>query len=508
MRAALQRLGPHFIAFASGACIMIVELAAGRILAPYIGVSLYTWTSIIGIVMAGISLGNFVGGWIADRYPSTATLGLAFFAGGLATLSILPATAFMGAFSFPFPINVVDKIVVHVAAIFFVPAFMMGAITPSIIKLALNDLKRTGGTVGAIYASNCMGSILGTFATGFLLISWLGTRTVVWLVALTLILLGVAFGEPWKGKRRLATALLVVAILGTALNWREDWRAPARIESNYYSISIDNRSVENQAVKSLTLDYLVHSYTQMGNPLFLGYWYNKMFAEIAHYLRQNNEGLRALFVGGGGYSFPRYMEVVYPHTEIDVIEIDPAVTEVVYNELGMPRTTRIRTFNMDARMFFIDNLAGGAKYDIIFGDAFNDLSIPYHLTTHEFNQQIKSNLKNGGFYAANVIDDFREGQFLPSYVHTLRRSFKNVYLIREARSGEISGRDTYVVVASDNALDREAFARLAAEKGSVVGAIMEDSELERYLKEKAPVLLTDEYAPVDNMVAPIFAKRS
>ncbi|MFH1485861.1 MAG: fused MFS/spermidine synthase [Chloroflexota bacterium] len=495
------------LVFISGACIMIVELAAARILAPYIGVSLFTWTSVIGVVMAGISLGSFIGGRIADRYPSTATLAILLFASGLATLSILPTTAFMGGFPFPEIINVIDRIVLHVVAIFFLPTLVMGMITPTVIKLVLKDLGKTGGTVGTVYAANCVGSILGTFATGFILISWLGTRPVIWMVALTLALLGAAFGEPWKGKARAGTTLLVLAIFVLAFNWRGEWRAPALKESNYYSISITNKSVENRAVKALTLDYLIHSYVEVGNPLFLGYGYHKIFAEVTHYVRQSDSSLRALFIGGGGYNFPRYMEVVYPHSELEVIEIDPAVTEVAHNELGMPRKTRIKTYNMDARIFFIDNNIN-SKHDLVFGDAFNDLSIPYHLTTYEFNEKIKRSLKSGGLYVVNLVDDYEQGNFLRSYIHTLRYTFRHVYLLQDRPSGERKERSTFVVVASNVPIDREAFNKAAAEKGSVYTIIMEDDELERYLKEKTPVTLTDDYAPVDNMIAPIFAQRS
>src|SRR5438045_9559864 len=80
------------LAFISSACTLVIEIIAGRIMAPYIGVSLYTWTSIIGVVLAGMSVGNFVGGAVADRFASRRTLGLIVIAGGVATLSILVVT--------------------------------------------------------------------------------------------------------------------------------------------------------------------------------------------------------------------------------------------------------------------------------------------------------------------------------------------------------------------------------------------------------------------------------
>lgn len=496
----------NLIVLISGACIMIVELSAGRILAPYVGVSLYTWTTIIGVIMGGISLGNYLGGKIADRFPSRGALGLLLFASGLASLSILPAVTYMGGHSLPSNFQAVDRIVIWVSAIFFLPALTMGAITPVVIKLALKDLRQAGGLVGAMYAFNCFGSIFGTFATGFFLISWLGTRAVIWLVALTLLLLGAFFGQSWRSKSRAVTLLLALAVFGSAFNWRDDWRAPAIVESNYYTIAISNRSVDNQPVKALTLDYLIHSYVEMGNPLFLGYGYHKIFAELTNYVRQGIDAPRALFIGGGGYNFPRYIEVVYPQADIDVIEIDPAVTQVAYDQLGLPRDTRIKTFNMDARMFFID-YGTAPRYDLIFGDAFNDLSIPYHLTTYEFNQQVKASLRPGGIYVANVIDDYHEGNFLRSYIQTLKLSYKHVYLIEEEGSLDVHGRLTHVVVATDRVLDRDDFQRVSLEKGSMTAVIVDDEVVNDYLEQKPGITFTDDYAPVDNIVAPIFAQR-
>jgi predicted membrane-bound spermidine synthase len=169
------------LAFISSACTLVIELIAGRIMAPYIGVSLYTWTTIIGIVLAGMSGGNFFGGFVADRYASRRTLGLIFMAGSVATLSILVITHALEGVTFG--LSFLPRIVVSIAAIFFVPSFVLGMVSPFVVKLALADLQRSGHTVGTIYAASTVGSIVGTFLTGFLLISWLGTRTIVWLVA-------------------------------------------------------------------------------------------------------------------------------------------------------------------------------------------------------------------------------------------------------------------------------------------------------------------------------------
>lgn len=495
------------IVFIGGACTMIIELVAGRILAPYVGVSLYTWTSIIGVVLAGISLGNYLGGKVADRWASSLVLGAIFFAGGLTTITILPITAFMGGNPLPITMHIMDRIVLYTFVIFFLPACILGMVTPMVIKLTLKSLGETGGTVGTIYAYSCVGSIAGTFATGFLLVSWFGTRTIIWMVAAILIAVGILASASWKSAGKWSMVIIVIGLFSLGFNWRDSWQAPCLKESNYFCIKVDDTTVEERNVKALSLDHLVHSYVALDDPLFQGYGYEKIFAEITQYVAaQGKNPLRALFIGGGGYSFPRYLEVVYPGSLLEVVEIDPAVTQVVYDELGLPQSTTIKTYNMDGRIFLIDR-PPGHKYHIIVGDAFNDLSVPYHLTTLEFDKMVKAILEDDGIYMANIIDDYQGGQFLRSYMYTLKQTYKYIYLFGIGKAWEGTSPSTYVVAASDRPINMDELKRLLNQGGKgMYGALLEQDKLEEYLAQN-PTLLTDDYAPVDNMIAPLFARQ-
>jgi MFS family permease len=182
---------PNLIVFLSNVCIMVLELVAERIIAPHVGVSLYTWTSIIGIVLAGISLGNYVGGQLADRWASRRLLGSIFFLGGLASLGILLVDELNIVANVEWPLTV--KILILVTALFFLPSGILGTVSPIVAKLAVRDLERAGRTVGRIYAAGSAGSIVGTFATGFVLTSLFGTHVIVWGVGGLLLLLGLLF---------------------------------------------------------------------------------------------------------------------------------------------------------------------------------------------------------------------------------------------------------------------------------------------------------------------------
>ncbi len=194
---------------------------------------------------------------------------------------------------------------------------------------------------------------------------------------------------------------------------------------------------------------------------------------------------------------------------IQVVEIDPEITRVVEKYLGVSDPTQIRSFNEDGR-WFVMNCKEKGTYDLIFGDAFNDLSIPYHLTTKEFAMQLRSLLKPDGLLLANVIDSFKKGAFMPSYIRTLEEVFgkRNVHLMTLSSDYEKIGISTCVVVASAKTLDMDDFVRTVKERGGeMTSHVMPQDQLQEYLKERPSIVLTDDYVPVDNLIAPIFEER-
>ena len=501
----------YFIVFVSSACGLIIELVAGRILAPFIGVSLYTWTSIIGVVLAGMSLGNYLGGRIADRVPKPQTLGVLFLLSGLSSLTILALIGFVGNRSVSIPLPLMGKIALLTAIVFFLPSCLIGTISPVVVKLTLKDLRETGSTVGKIYAWSTAGSIVGTFATGFVLISWFGTRVIVAGVAVLLVLMGLVFGELWKRDRAALTLPLLLLFLGFGfyLNTKDAFASPYWKESNYYSIRFFDQGDEDKKVRVLVLDHLVHSYVALDDPTHLEYSYEKVYADIVEYLSQTRPAMNALFIGGGGYTFPRYMEHVYPTSNLEVIEIDPDVTRAAYEELGLPEDSRIVTHNMDGRIFFNGSSPKG-YYDVIMGDAFNDLSVPYHLTTLEFSKKLRESMKPDGFYLVNIIDNPQRGAFLRPYVNTLKRVFPHVTVAAVGFGWQAASQNTLIVVASNVPLDPDQFnSTLAQLRGGNQPStkIMSEAELADYLSKGTDLVLTDDYCPVDQLMAALFDER-
>ena len=483
---------------------MVLELVAGRIIAPYVGVSLYTWTGVIGVILAGISLGNYLGGWLADRWASLRLLGIIFLLGGLSAFNILLAEGL--GYQLPASWPMVPQIIVLTAALFFLPSTILGAVSPVVAKLAVRDLSRTGRTVGRIYAAGTVGSIVGTFVTGFVLISTFGTHAIVWGVALVLMAMGVLFLVGGTANRRqrigLLLGLIFIAGVGVISVWQGAWNSTCLRETQYFCIKVRAEEHEGEPVRALILDRLVHSYTSLVDPARLIYGYEKIYAEATAYMAARQNPLSALFIGGGGYTFPKYMEATYPESELDVMEIDPGVTETAYEQLGLARATRIATYNEDARLFLLRPPT--QRYKLIMGDAFNDYSVPYHLTTREFNELVHKWLTPGGLYMVNLIDGTRH-DFLRAYVRTLRQTFRHVYVAPASALWRDSPRMTFVLVATDEALDFDQFKPATAGEQTALTPqrVLTDEELQALLDEGQPVLLTDQFAPVDQMLAPV-----
>lgn len=494
------------VVFIASFCTMVIELVAGRIMAPYVGVSLYTWTSIIGVVLAGISVGAYLGGMLADRFPQPRTLGWLLFLSGLGALSISPLTSALG--RWPLETSLMLRILAVTALIFFVPSCLLGMISPVVVRLSLDRLERSGNIVGRIYAFSTLGSILGTFATGFFLISWMGTRNILLLMALILIASSPLFGGAFFRKKALVIFFPVLfatlwAVHGLAFKKPRDQNSYFFEETDYFTIELKKVDKEGRNLEALILDNLIHSYVDLKDPLHLQYSYERVYAELVAWKAAANPEFRALIIGGGGYTFPHYLEKKYPRAKIDVIEIDPRLTRLAREHLGLPPATRIRSFNEDARWFLM-NFPERGVYDFVFGDAYNDLSVPYHLTTREFSSMLRDLLKPGGLLIANIIDHFGTGLFLPSYVRTLEGVFgrEKTCLVADSEF-EGMGINTIIVAASAGSHEWEELEEEAEGRAYV----LPPQELTRQFQTRSAVVLTDDYAPVDNLVAPIFEQR-
>jgi MFS family permease len=483
-----QRLPfPTVFAFVGSGALLVLEIVAGRLLAPTLGVSLYTWTSVIGVVLAGVSLGNYFGGKLADRRPSRSVLAAIYAAGAATSALILGIVPYVDQLQLPDGAPAVLQVLWLNVLLFLLPATILGAATPLITRLALDAVDHTGRVVGRIQASAALGSIFGTFLTGYFLISWIGTRRIVAGVAIALLLLAALCRPRWLAW---GTPVIALAIAGVGVaGWAS--KAPCTKESDYYCIQVKVSS--DSLVKVLKLDSLVHSYVFVPDPSQLVYDYEQLYAGSVAYLYGAGARLDSLFLGGGGYTFPRYLRAHY-RGNITVAEIDPAVTQIAHSKLLLDNSPQIHTINKDARQV-LRSMPPGKKFDLVLGDAFNDFEVPYQLTTREFNNLLANHLKPNGTYLLNVIDA-EHFDFLRSEIRTLRLTFPYVGLIAQAGTLPPGNRvrSTFVVVARRTAPKRPFPVAVSA------------ATLDRFMRGGRSVVLTDDYAPTDQLLAPVFAQ--
>lgn len=494
----------------SGAAVMAVELAGSRLIAPLFGASLYTWVSVIGVILLGISLGNALGGWRADRDPSQRLLSHVLIVAGAATLLVL-AGPFLYSEVWPGGTRRLlaalppwISLPLLIGGMLLLPALLLGMTSPIVIRMALRDLPASGSLVGRVYAAQAIGSVVATFATGFFLISRLGARAVILLVAEGVLLVGVLLADAQRrGVRarflRAAAAGGFVLVLIAALAGRVP--SPCLRESNYYCIRVLEQGPH---VRVLALDSLFHSYVDLRDPTTLLYEYEQGFAMItADYAAA--APLRVLLIGGGGYVVPRYLRRVYPDAVVEVVEIDPAVTAVAHEVLGLPRRT-VTVWHQDGRQFLMRRPAGGGVYDLIFGDTFRDAySAPYHLATVETTAMVAAALKPGGIFVLNIVDG-RRGLFFRSYLRTLRQVFRHVTVLPVGANWETAVQTTYVLLASQRPLDPDRIlTRRPPGVPERVQLVAVSAETVARLAAGPAVLLTDDHAPVDQFLARLYA---
>jgi len=514
-------LVPNATVFVASGCVMIIEIVAGRVVSQHLGQSLYTWTSIIGIILAGISVGNYLGGRLADRFDPRRTLAVMFVVGSATCLTIPAVNVVMGHWSLLWQLSWPTRIVIHVAVTFLTPSMILGTISPLVAKMALGRSRQVGRTIGDVYAWGAAGSIAGTFLAGFYLISWLGNTAVICVVAGILVLLSVFYGFRMKGVYLwLVIYLMVFAAafgpgaalgsIGSAIRLREPADPEIRYlkESNYGRVMV--REPE-PGVRLMYLDKLLHTKVNLKDPLDLRYGYLDIYAAVTDTILPAGEPIRAMVMGGGGFAYPHYLELVRPGSHVEVCEIDPEVTKAAFATMGLPRDTALKIFDMDVRHRIQDLVTRKRAgedvpgFHVIYGDSINDYSVPYHLTTREFNDALYELLDPDGAYILTLIDIAEEGNFLSSIVRTCRATFPRVQVVTSSNARD--RRDTFVVICTRNPLDLQpAISSLGDEDRRFRGAVIPDATMQRIMDRSRALVLTDNFAPVENLLAGVVRK--
>lgn len=507
---ALRRAAYVGALFLSSAGGLILEIVAGRMIAPYVGMSLYTWTAVIAVVLAGFSIGHWIGGRLATLGHAGSCWRLAWLLGlaALATAACLPLIRLLSPPLLSAGLHPITAIVLLTGALFLLPSLFVGAVSPILTKLAVDTLPHEPGrAIGLMFASGAIGSIAGTLAAGYLMISWIGSIGSVLVVSAGYLLL--AGGFAWAARptaRRAAVAasaflLVALSLLGLA-NHTQALTSPCRVESQYYCIQVLDFGAESGRPSAvMVLDHLGHGINDRDDPTFLHSSYLRLTDRLLRRRLDRDERFEAFFIGGGANTLPRAWGTNYPAASLVVAEIDPAVTRLARDMLWFEPKANTRIAHADARIVLRD-LPAEARFDVIVGDAFHDISVPQHLTTLEFARLLQSRLKQRGFYAINVIDSARRPLFLLALARTLGAVFPQVEVWMDPEQVRGGGRITYVVTAG-----LEAFGSDRSEGIDQARWILWPAEeLARSIERSGVPLLTDDYAPVDRLMLDVLAE--
>lgn len=514
----LLMLVPSLTVFISSACIMILELVGGRLIARHLGSSLYTWTSIIGVVLLGISIGNYAGGRIADRFDTRKALAVLFGISSVACVltvasnNLVSTLAWMGNLGWPM------RVATHVCLVFLFPSVLLGTIGPVVAKRALQHGLATGRTIGDLYAWGAIGSIAGTFMTGFYLIAKIGTIATIWGVGIVLLTMSILH---WP-RFRLAyvwAAIFVALVIAGQINpkWAQsigstfflsqahDPTILYETESQYSHISV-RQLTRSPDMRSISVnDNFGHNRMIMDDIRDLPDPYMQIYAAITSLQSGDKNALSVLVLGGGGYVYPRYVEDVWPGSRIDVVEIDPQITVAAMEAFGLSRDTEMNIITMDGRNYVSGLLEKERKgepiqrYDFVYGDTFNGFSVPYQMVTREFNDKIAALLTDEGIYMLNIIDMYDSGKFLGALVNTIRKTFDTFYIVSQLFPH--SECNNFIIIAGKQPFSLEGLGR---EKmlAHLLLEIFNTSQIEALAKKAGQIILTDDYAPVENLLAP------
>ena len=493
MTLSASRLVLEMTVFVCGALVMVYEIIGSRIVSPFIGTSTYVWTSLIGVILASLSLGYWIGGRIADKRPDVKMLAFAIFlSAGAVSLTILVKDVVLSVIGSS-DVSLGFKSVAAALLLFAPASVLLGFVTPFAVKLQMSTLADSGKTVGRLYALSTVGSIAGTFAAGFVLIPFVGSTRTLYLIAGTLFFLSILLA-PFAFTRTsfLIISLFILGIAGSEITSYALFRANALhdIDTEYSRVQVF-QTVDPKNGRSfwaMAIDpYFVQSamYLDGDDPVFE---YSKYYHLVSHFKPDHK---RALMIGGAGYTFPREYLRTYTDAVMDVVEIDPQMTEIARKYFRLQDDPRLTIIHQDGRTFL--NSAGTGRYDAVMMDAFSSLfSVPYQLTTLEAVQQISRVLTGDGVVIFNLGSAIRGAgsQFLQAEFATYKQVFPHVYLFK---------------VNADRTDDQLQNLIIVASKSKNPQALnSSDPEITRlldslYLKDlplNLPIL-TDDLAPVD-----------
>jgi spermidine synthase len=419
------RLG--LVAFLVGGATLATEISASRLLAPSFGASTVVWANIIGLTLAYLALGYWLGGRLADRRPEPRLLATIL----LVAATALVVTPFVARPLLRWAVDGVDAVAVGsvvgsffaALALFAIPVTALGAAAPFLVRLSLRDVEEAGRVAGRLYALSTAGSLVGTFVAALVAIPFVGTqRTLVGTGACVALGAALLAGATWAIAPVAAAALLALPTPGIK-------RAIYQTESQYQYIRVVS---DGHGGRDLELNegVVTHSEWRPGTVLTGGYW--DLFLLLPPLLREPPKEM--LVIGNAGGTIGRAYGRFYPDVRIDGVELDPKVNWVARRYFGAGDNPRMRLITADGRPFLERTRK---RYDLIVVDAYRQPYVPFYLATTEFFRLARKHLRPGGAIALNVATTPHDHKLSRSVGTTLLTAFPQAWRWRALRFNDV-----------------------------------------------------------------------
>ena len=413
------------VVFLTGAASLVIEVAAFRILSPHFGNTIYTTSSVIGIVLGALSFGYYVGGLVSDRHPTERWFfGLILIGGGSVFLLEFFALFILPVLSQVF--SIVTGPLISSLVLFFIPSFFLGTLSPFAIKLQHLSLPQegVGRIAGEVYFWSTLGSIAGSLLAGFVFIPNFGVQEIIIGTAVSLVVLG-SLGYVKAGAPK-STIFIIVSIFivsaAVVFSAASPLNVPGLVYSKegiYEKITIYDGNYKGYPARFLILDRSASGAMFLDSDELV-YDYSKYYSV---YKLFKPDIKNALVIGGGAYSLPKAILKDSPEVEVDVAEIEPSLFELGKKFFKIPDNPQLKNYVEDGRMFLRQN---SKKYDLIFSDVyFSFYSIPAHFTTREFFELARERLADDGVFIANLAGSL--SRETPSFILSEIRTFQSVF---------------------------------------------------------------------------------
>ncbi len=480
--------------FFSGMGVMAVELGASRLLAPYFSSSQIVWTIIIGTIMIAMAAGNMWGGRQADRSTNPDGLYKRILLSSLWIAAIPLVGRYLIIGITGLLVVAVNENFLIVAAflacmiIFVFPLFLLGTVTPSLARYAMSNVEESGKTVGVLNACNTVGSIIGTFLPTFVTIPAVGTAATFLIFSGILLLLSVVyFLVSGSNRTRCAVAaviFLLCAVFGCSGSfafWRDDITYEGESVYNYLQVTENSRSI------ALSTNVLVGVQSlYMKEPGMTGMYYDYALAAPVLAGYEEKEELDMLILGMGCGTYATMCRQYYPKIVSEGVEIDEKITELARTYFNLPEDVNVTTYDGRAYLQAIDG-----EYDIIMVDAYQDITIPFQMSSAEFFSQILDHLVPDGVLVVNLNMRSDEPGNINEYLcDTIASVFPQVLTV------DVPGSENRELFAFRNT---DQLDRLTAFESDdfALNAQMCTVEKELHVYEGGSLILTDDKAPVE-----------